>query len=53
MDYFNQCVIRYNENIKAELRTKYNDKINCKYATEDGITEEYCKDVDFHGMTFF
>jgi hypothetical protein len=52
MVYFNQCIIKYNENIKAELRTKYNDMINCKDATEDGITKEYCKDVDFHRMTF-
>jgi hypothetical protein len=52
MDYFNQCVIKYNDNIKAELRRKYDDKINCKDATEVGITDEYCKDVDFHGMTF-
>jgi hypothetical protein len=51
MYYLNQRVIKYDENLKEELRIKYNDKINCIDATEDGINEEYFKDVDIHGMT--
>jgi hypothetical protein len=58
VDYFNQCVIKYNEHTKVELQTKYTTKINLKDAAEDSIPlpsmdKESFEDVDFHGMTFF